>query len=133
MYLFQPRPTSELGRLDELERLILLHPGPFITARIIHRRLQRLIPHVERGIQAMTSLQDRGLGQVYTLKQGSSRVFYKAIPCVDIQSSLLDLGIKLEEYTAVFAERDPKLEESLHTKVKVHYPHLEQLAKFYSY
>lgn len=88
---------------------------------------------MERGIQAMTSLQDRGLGQVYTLKQGSSRVFYKAIPHSDIEAALSDLSIKMEEYQSVFAERDPKLEESLHTKVKVHYPYLDQLPEFYNY
>ena len=67
-------PSVTSGNVDNLEKLILLHPGPFVTARIFSRRFQRLVPGLEKVVYAMTMLHGRGLGQVFTLKQGNSKV-----------------------------------------------------------
>ena len=121
------------SELLQLEKAILLHPGPFVTTRIIHRRFTRLIPCVERAIEAMGMLQSRGLGQVFTLKQGNSRVFFKALPSPSLEVVLEKLGIRFVDYALMFSERDSKLEDTLHNRIKAFYPHLEQLSAFYKH
>ena len=125
-------PPGELLRgHTELEKHILLHPGPFVTARIISRRHQRLVPTVEVAVMAMQMLQGRGLGQMMTLKQGNSKVFFKALPSPSLQMALATLGVQLTDYKSMFATRDTKLESSLHDKLKYCYPQAEVLAEFY--
>ncbi len=123
-------PTNHM---DNLEKLILLHPGPFVTARIFGRRFQRLVTCVDKVICAMTMLQGRGLGQIFTLKQGNSKVFFKSMPSKSLEVPLSVLGVRVVDYQVMFRERDPKLEDTLHDKLKMFHPQLDTLSSFYKY
>ncbi len=53
---------------------------------------------MERVVEGMTMLQSRGLGQIFTLKQGNSKVFFKAPPNLSLEVPLNTLRVELEEY-----------------------------------
>ncbi len=46
----------------------------------------------------MTMLQGRGLGQLFTLKHGNSKVFCKAPPSKSLEVPLTMLGVRLSDY-----------------------------------
>ena len=122
-----------MNHLENLEKLILLHPGPFVTARIFSRRFQRLAPNTDKVLAAMTMLQGRGLGQVFTLKNGNSKVFFKAIPSKSLEVALSVLAVRFIDYQVMFNERDSKLEDSLHDRLRKFYPQPELLSSHYSH
>lgn len=59
---------------------------------------QRLVPYTDKVITAMAMLQGRGLGQIFTLKQGNSKVFFKAPPSRSLEVPLNTLGIRITDY-----------------------------------
>ena len=121
------------SHLENLEKLILLHPGPFVTARIFSRRFQRIAPNTDRVLAAMTMLQGRGLGQVFTMKTGNSKVFFKSVPSKSLEVALSVLGVRFIDYQVMFSERDTKLEHSLHDRLRELYPQPDILATFYQH
>ena len=129
-------PTSgqfPLFGAEGMEKQVLLHPGPFIMARILNRRYQHRVPYVDVVLRVMNTLQDMGLGWVCTHRPGNSKVFYKVLPNEGIQDKLARFGVSNEEYIKMFSERDPKLETHMHERVKQQYPQLNGLAQFYSH
>ena len=131
--LSKKRANSIVSLYDSMVRLILLHPGPFVMVRIMNRRLGSRVSSVEEIVTAMKILQEKGLGVVFTLKQGNSRIFYKSPPSEDLESQLKTCGVSQGEYCAMFNERDLKLGDVMHEKVRKFYPQQDALEKYYKH
>ena len=117
-----------------LERIILLHPGPFVTERILRHRCASLKPSSEHALYAMNTLQRYYLGQIHTVTPGNLKVFYKATPHDCLEDPLSALGVRLVDYQLMFSERDPKLEDTLHDQLKLVCPKPDDmLPLFYKY
>lgn len=116
-----------------LERIVLLHPGPFVTERILRHRCMSLKPSSERAQHAMSMLQTRGLGEIRTVKPSNLKVFYKAMPHDSLEEPLSAFSVRLVDYQLMFCERDPKLEDTVHDQVKLASPKLDTLPLFYKY
>ena len=59
---------------------------------------QRQVSDTDKVIAAMTTLQSRGLGQLLTLEQSNSEVFFKAPPSRSLEAPLNTLGIPISDY-----------------------------------
>ena len=125
--------VAPLADKDVLERIILLHPGPFVTERILRHRCASLKPSSEHALYAMNTLQTYGLGKIDTVPPGNLKVFYKAMPRDTLEESLSAFGVRLVDYQLMFSERDPKLEDTLHDQLKLVCPKLNMLPLFYKY
>ena len=128
-----PTLTSPAADRNVLERIVLLHPGPFVTERILRHRCMSLKPSSESAQHAMGMLQTCGLGEVRTVKPSNLRVFYKAMPHDSLEEPLSVFNVRLVDYQLMFSERDPKLEDTLHEQVKQAGPNLDMLPLFYKY
>ena len=121
--------------VDTLKKSIILHPGPFVMARIIQRHFSgQKVSHVGVIVDAMVELeQELGMGIFYTMVHGKSKVFFKAVPDDSLVKPLTKMGVRLEDYKFLFGERDTKLNDIMHEKVKAMHPQLERLKNFYKY
>ena len=124
-------PPSQTPKFA-LAGLALLHPGPFFTCRCLCRRYQYKIPSADKALQIMRLLETYDLGHSFTLKK-NIKGFFKALPCESLQDRLHNFGVVYVEYKNAFSERDPKLEEPLHDKIKALYPYPESLPQFYAH
>ena len=128
-----PTLTTPSADKNVLERIVLLHPGPFVTERILRHRCVSLKPSSERAQHAMNMLQTHNLGEIHTVKPSNLKVFYKAMPHDSLEEPLSAFGVRLVDYQLMFSERDPKLEDTLHDQVKLACPKVEMLPLFYKY
>ena len=112
--------------------LALLHPGPFFTSRSLCRRYQYKISSAEKALQTMDLLEVYDLGQSFTIKN-NIKGFFKALPGEALRDKLQKFGVACVEYKNAFSERDPKLEEALHDKIKALHPDPEVLPQFYNH
>ena len=78
----------------------------YSTDLFLYICLQRLVPYTDKVIAAMTMLQGRGLGQIFTLKQGNSKVFFKAPPSRSLEVPLNTLGIRITDYEVHMTEEN---------------------------
>ena len=99
-------PTLDTGKVL---RKILLHPGQFVLPRRIYRDCRGL--DAEGALVRMNELVEEGLGSLVQRTQ-QQKVFYKALPTLDIEDSLRSHGINPDEYRAQFFEVDYKVIES---------------------
>ena len=99
-------PTLDTGKVL---RKILLHPGQFVLPRRIYRDCRGL--DAEGALVRMNELVEEGHGSLVQRTQ-QQKVFYKALPTLDIEDSLRSHGINPDEYRAQFFEVDYKVIES---------------------
>ena len=90
-------------------RKILLHPGKFVLPRRIYRDCRGLDAD---GTQVrMKELMEEGLGTMVQ-RNPQQMVFYKALPAADIEDSLKNHGINIDDYRRRFFDIDYKISES---------------------
>ena len=98
-------PTLDTGKVL---RKILLHPGQLVLPRHIYRDCRGL--DAEGALVRMNELVE-GLGSLVQGMQ-QQKVFYKALPTLDIEDSLRSHRINPDEYHAQFFEVDYEVIES---------------------
>ena len=98
---------SSIGSYD-IQQAIILHPGPFVTAKLVYRKFSsRIRPDAETVKNEMRYLEEIGLG--YIAQVDRFDYFFKALPNDEQSDSLSKFGISIEEYKAIFNSVDSSL------------------------
>ena len=104
---------------SKLFKKILLHPGEFIIPRRIYRDCKGL--DAEKMMIRLNELVEEGLGCLVERTQQQT-IFYKEIPNPDIEDSLKNHGVELEDYRSKFFEVDYKCSERQRHLIKMANP-----------
>jgi hypothetical protein len=104
---------------SKLFKKILLHPGEFIILRRIYCDCKGL--DAETMMIRLNELVEEGLGCLVERTQQQT-IFYKEIPNTDIEDSLKNHGIELEDYHTKFVEVDYKCSERQQHVIKMANP-----------
>ena len=96
---------------QEIQEVILKHPGPFVTPKRANRQFSsRIRPDSQTVLSQMRHLEGIGLGTVQQV--GRSDFFYKVLPTVVNGEKLAKFGLSQDEYKNQFDKQDDGLTKS---------------------